>query len=277
VDQFYLKKGQSFNLDLTLGCGQVFRWYRLENGWKGYAKGRIITIRSEEDSLFYAGCDEKFIREYFQLDMELSDVVSSISLDPYIKKAVRLCQGLRIIHQDPWECLISFICSSNANIPMIEKRIELICSYPPDESIDGEYSFAPFPEPEKLAQMTEPELMCCKAGYRARYLIGTAKAILNWPDWKEEVKKVGLSESRKLLCKLPGVGPKVAECVLLFGFNKYEAFPVDVWIRRLMEHYPECKGKKDEEIGNFGRKYFSSFPGYAQQYLYAARKELIDY
>lgn len=157
---------------------------------------------------------------------------------------------------------------------MIERRIEMICSHSAKHLPIETDSLSPYPDPKMLANTTEAELMCCKAGYRSRYLIGTAEAILNWPDWEEEVTKLPYREARKLLCTLPGVGPKVADCVLLFGFNKYEAFPVDVWIRRLMEYYPLCKGKKDEEIGDFGRKYFAPFPGYAQQYLYAARKEL---
>lgn len=278
-----------FDLDKTLDCGQVFRWHKTGDDWTGVIDRKVVTVREEGLKLIYDGIDEKDLVKYFNLDLDLARVISTIrnsikkftggETDPLFDAAEKAGEGLRIIRQDPWECLISFICSQNSNIPSIRRRISLLCSRYGRPLTDGQYSF---PVPEDLAKSDTDHLRLCSTGYRALYLSKTSGYLLENPDFLTSLASISLKEARTELIKLPGVGPKVADCVLLFAYNHYQTVPVDVWIRSIITcGYPLVhtrSGEKKEcsynDIVDFCRAYFGIYAGYAQQLLFAARRDL---
>lgn len=276
-----LNAGQPFSLDITLSCGQVFRWEKEAGGWWcGVVGNRLIRIRQDGDLLKYKGADRHCIEHYFSLDQDLGNIISSFDRDPIIRAAVERCRGLRLIRQSPWECLISYICSTNSNIPMIKKRINNIAQAFGDPIESGGRTYYGFPGPEALAGSSASVLSECKMGYRGNY-VKTACDISYENDWEQSIGSLPYEKARKSLMKLKGIGPKAADCILLFAFQKYESFPVDVWIRRIMrENYlPELSGgssltnREYDMIRSFAREYFGEYCGYAQEYLYAARED----
>jgi N-glycosylase/DNA lyase len=276
-----LRDEQPFNLDLTLSCGQVFRWTKEANGWwYGVVTQQVIKIRQENSVLMYEGTEEEFIRSYFSLNTDLNSITSTFDVDSHIRTAIAQCRGLRLIYQPAWECLVSYICATNSNIPMIRRRIATIAqTYGSVVEFEGKI-FYTFPDPFSLSDTCESVLSDCKLGYRAPYVFGTACDITDIVAWQKHIASLPYEKARRELMKLKGVGPKAADCILLFAFQKYEAFPVDVWIRRIMnEHYIKnlsphsmLTGWEYDQIRRFARRHFGEYCGYAQEYLYAARK-----
>jgi N-glycosylase/DNA lyase len=271
---------QPFSLDMTLGCGQVFRWDRSPDGWwYGITDGHPIKIRQDTHKITYYGATKRFIRHYFSLDIDLLSILGSINRDPVINTAIRSCSGLRLIRQSPWECLISYICSTNSNIPTIRRRIATIAEMFGDNLIFEEKSFYTFPDPATLLASGKDGITTCRLGYRASYVYGTSCAVPDSTRWSQEIRALPYEEARKELMSLPGVGPKAADCILLFAFQKYEAFPVDVWIRRIIHRKylsiispdKSLTKKEYDTIRCFARMHFGEYCGYAQEYLYAAR------
>jgi len=277
-----LRPDQPFSLDQTLGCGQVFRWDRGSDGWWcGIVGNRVIRCRQEGATLVFEGADEAFIRHYFSLDLDLEKVLAAIDQDPFIHGAIERCRGLRLVRQPPWECLCSYICATNSNIPMIRRRIATIAQQFGDEVRCGKTAYFSFPDPAKLScSGGNTDLASCKLGYRTPYVFNTACDVAAKKEWAEEIAALPYEDARRLMMKFSGIGPKAADCVLLFAFQKYEAFPVDVWIRRIMrEHYlpalsndSALTGWEYDTIRRFARKHFGEYCGYAQEYLYAARE-----
>lgn len=273
-----------FSLDATLSCGQLFRWKKREDIWQGVVDGRFITIRQDEHTLSYTGCSEAFLVYYLHLDCSYETMVSGFCCDPHISDAVRQTRGLRIVRQDPWECLISYICAQNANIPFITRMIENMCRRAgrPLTAPDGTRHYA-FPTPESLSLLTLEEKRGCTLGYRAPYIHTTAAAIADDPGWADRIREMPYDEARRALMVYSGIGPKVADCVLLFGFQKYESFPVDTWIRMIM-HRLYGIGNPDksltpaeyERIRRFAQVHFGPYAGYAQEYLFAIRESYAD-
>jgi N-glycosylase/DNA lyase len=276
--------GVPFNLDVTLCCGQVFRWYKKGDWWYGVAGSKALKIRQVNAELEFANADEKFIETYFGLDDDLQEISATISKDEHIRKALREFWGLRVIRQDPWECLISYICATYKNIPAIRHMLlNLSSKFGEKTALDG-MEFFTFPTPEKLASATAKDLLECGLGYRAKYVQDTSKRIFENNFELESLRQLPYAQAKKQLCTFAGVGPKVADCVLLFSLGKTEAFPVDRWIERvILNHYaqqlpPELaqKLKQRAELTNsehtklnvFGREYFGEYAGYAQEYLY---------
>ena len=278
-----LKPHQIFSLDQTLSCGQVFRWRKEDHGWwYGVVEDQIIKIRQIEDQLFFEGVPAKFIRHYFSLDLDLPGILDSVDHDPIIHAAIRRCLGLRIVRQPPWECIVSYICSTNSNIPTITRRIALISStFGKEIEFEGKLYHA-FPRPMDIDRRSE-KLKECRLGYRHPYVLDTAREIARTKGWEEKIRNLPYGDARKELMSLRGIGPKAADCILLFAFETYEAFPVDVWIRRIMkQHYlpaltegTHLTGREYETIRTFARDHFGDFCGYAQEYLYAARREQV--
>jgi len=272
---------QQFSLDRSLGCGQVFRWDQTEDGWwYGVVNGQVIRIRQEGRQIIYHGAPGSFIKNYFSLDLDLISILASIDHDPIIHTAISLNNGLRIIRQPRWECLISYICSTNSNIPTIRRRIASIAEqFGKPIDFEGEIYFT-FPEPSSISCGELEDLTPCRLGYRQPYIFGTSCSVTDEKYWGEMIEKLPYEDARKELIKLKGVGPKAADCILLFAFQKYESFPVDVWIRRIMrENYlPDLLKNTPltvrdyDTIRNFARNHFGIYCGYAQEYLYAARK-----
>ncbi len=273
-----LRADQPFDLDQTLSCGQAFRWEKADGRWQGVVDGRAVRIRQDAEALTFAGADERFIRDYFRLDQDLPAVLSSIDRDPAIGAAIRECRGLRLVRQPPWECLISYLCATNTNIPAVKRRVALMAERY-GRRIDDPFETAyAFPEPEALAKVSCADLWDCKLGYRTDYVRDAAAYASEHPDWAERVAALPFEEARRALMEFRGVGPKAADCVLLFAFGFFEAFPVDVWIRRIVAetYLPDLTGRsctpaEYERIRRFARDYFGEYAGYAQEYLYCAR------
>ena len=271
-----LSADQPFNLDKTLSCGQVFRWVETVGWWTGIVGDRVIRIRQDGDLLTWDGADESFISHYFSLDLDLPRILSEIDRDPVIHQAIEACRGLRIIRQPPWECLVSYIIATFTNIPSIKRRISLLCREFGNEINSGGETFFSFPTPETLAGAEECQVRACSLGYRAPFLCHVAQATDGNPGWADIVCNLPYEVARKELMHYRGVGRKVADCVLLFGFGRLEAVPVDVWIERILrQHYLESREKADYEyLRRYAQGYFGPFAGYAQEYLFCVRNDI---
>ena len=273
-----------FNLNITLCCGQVFRWEKKGDWWYGVVGGKVFKIRQINAELEFANADEKFVENYFGLDDNLQEIGAKIGRDEHVRKALREFWGLRVVRQDPWECLISYICATYKSITAIKNMLlKLSKKFGKKILLDG-CDFYTFPTPEKLAKTTESDLMECGLGYRAKYVLATSKRILENDFSLERLKKMPYQQAKKELINFPGVGLKVADCILLFSLARDEAFPVDVWVKRAIlkhyaAHFPNSFIEKIsnqesfsdagyEKLNEFGRKYFGEYAGYAQEYLY---------
>jgi N-glycosylase/DNA lyase len=273
-----------FNLDVTLCCGQVFRWDRKGDWWYGVVGDKAFKVRQTGAELEFAGVNETVIVQYFGLDDDLRKISASIGRDAHIRKALSTFWGLRLIRQEPWECLISYICATYKNIPAIRHMLlQLSRKFGEKKVFDG-CDFFTFPTPEKLACASEKNLATCGLGYRAKYVQASSKRIFENDFELESLRQLSYEQAKNQLCSLAGVGPKVADCVLLFSLGKTEAFPVDRWVERvILNHYaqqlqPELVQRLSRREGltnsdyallnAFGRRYFGKYAGYAQEYLY---------
>lgn len=281
MKQYQLSASLPFDLDSTLACGQAFRWECRDGWWQGVVGKNGVRIRQEGDCLRYEGISESFLVHYFALDLDLDAILAAINRDPVIDRAIREYRGLRILRQDPWECLISFICAQNANIPFITRMIRGIADVFGDPIRTPWGTDRGFPEPRALAGCSDDALACCRLGYRTRYIRETARMADADSEWADRVRAYAYPDAMRELRRFPGVGPKVADCVLLFGFSQYNSFPVDVWIRRVMaRHYcpGECRGgalgcREYETIRQIAQEHFGPYAGYAQEYLFMASRE----
>ncbi len=261
---------KDFNLDQTLSCGQVFRWEKNE-WWTGVVNGAVIRAKQEGTELIIdSSLDKKIIRDYFRLDDEMEKIYASINRDEKIASLIQKFRGLRLVRQDPWECLVSYICSSNNTIRNITSSIRRMCECFGKKIEDGHYSF---PAPEALSEVEICEMEQCRFGFRAPDILNIASMIVNHEFDLYGIKDLSYREGRKELMKIKGVGNKIADCVLLFAFGKLESFPVDTHIEHIMERFygdkfKGSKSKKREEIAEFARSYFGKYCGYAQEYLY---------
>jgi N-glycosylase/DNA lyase len=277
-----------FSLEHTLDCGQLFRWKKLGEWWYGVVADRVIKIKQSGERLIFQVFPETknqdFIRNYMRLGDNLPSILSEINIDEHMRKAINLFYGLRLSRQDPWECLISYICATYKNIPAIKKMIDNISKrFGKRLTFDG-YDFYTFPKPSHLASAFPKELESCSLGFRAKRVLETAKLIDRGEFSLESLKHTDYSDAKRELLVLPGVGQKVADCVLLFSLEKLEAFPIDVWMKRAIinlyaYHFDSSfiKGiesknsltpKEYEKIGSFAREYFGNYAGYAQEYLF---------
>jgi len=273
-----------FNLDSTLNCGQAFRWNKHGEWWHGTVRQKIFKIRQIGNKLEFENADADFIQNYFGLHDNLPKIFSQITKDKHIEAAVKKFEGLRILRQDPWECLISYICATYKNIPAIKQMLFNLSKKFGNKTVFNGYDFYTFPTPAKLAKASIKELAECGLGYRATYVSETAKTIYENDFKLENLRKANYEKARQKLLNFLGVGLKVADCVSLFSLEKLEAFPVDVWIKRIIlkhyaNHFPtefirKISSKKSltnseyERLNLFGRRYFGEYAGYAQEYLY---------
>ena len=275
-----LHQDQIFNLDTTLSCGQVFRWDRTADGWwYGVVGSRVMKIRQEADRLTYAGAPASFIRHYFSLDCDLDAILASVDTDPFIHSCIRKSRGVRLVRQPPWECAVSYICSTNSNIPTIRRRIASIAKRCGSAvEFEGKY-YHTFPDPSAISCVGHDGLTECRLGYREPYIVGTSGLVTDEKAWEKLIRTLPYEDARRELMNLHGVGPKAADCILLFAFQKYEAFPVDVWIRRIMQeqYLPELSmdtpltNRGYDTIRRFACEHWGEFCGWAQEYLYAGR------
>ena len=274
----------AFDLDFSLCCGQVFRWRKAGSWWYGVVGEQVVKIRQCDKELEFENVSKEFVKSYFGLSDDLAQISQCIGKDDYVRKALHKFEGLRIVRQVPWECLISFICATYKSIAAIELMLKKISiKYGEKQVFDG-LDFFTFPNMEQLVLASENGLQECGLGYRAKYVQATAKKIHDENVNLEDFMNLPYLEARKKLLEFSGVGLKVADCVLLFSLRKLEAFPVDVWVKRvILNHYadqlPELFVKKLRshdsltngeylKISDFARNYFGAYAGYAQEYLY---------
>jgi N-glycosylase/DNA lyase len=273
-----------FDIDVTLCCGQVFRWYNQGGWWYGVVGERVIKVRQTREELAFDNADVAFVKHYFGLHDDLLRIFSLIGKDSHIKSAIKKFKGLRIIRQELWECLISYICATYKNVAAIKQMLSRLAEKFGEEiSFEGRRLYA-FPKPESLAKASVKGLESCGLGYRAKYVSQTAKKVCTVEFDLNRLKKMSYERARNELLSLPGVGLKVADCIALFGLGKLEAFPVDVQIKRaVLEYYPNrfpesfvervlvkssLSNADYEKLSAFGRNYFGKYAGYAQEYLY---------
>ncbi|MFA5658377.1 MAG: DNA glycosylase [Oscillospiraceae bacterium] len=263
---YYIKNGdiflrkQDLSLSETLDCGQAFRWESLDGGrsYHGFMLDKPLTVSEDDESIvFHNVTEDDFLNiwaDYFDLSTDYGELKRRFSEDATLKIACEFAGGIRLLRQDKWEALCSFIISQNNNIPRIKGIISRLCESFGDKTGAG----FTFPPAKRLAELECCDLSPLRAGFRARYIIDAAKKINSGEIKLEDAAILPLDEARKELMKICGVGVKVADCAMLYGMHRLEFFPVDVWIRRVLERYypnglPEC---------------IKGFEGIAQQYLF---------
>ncbi len=289
--------GAPFNLEYTLESGQVFRWENRGEWWYGVVGDGVLKIKQEGDSLFCESgteaLDAAFVRRYFRMDDDLMGIMGSIMKDKLMANAVQRFYGLRLIRQDMWECLASFVLATNSNIPSIRRMIANVCKAFGELFTFEGLQYRRFPMAETLSEASVSGLEGCGLGYRAPFLKRVAQAVHEGRIDLSELRLLDYAEARELLLKkllgeklLLGVGPKVADCVLLFSCDKDEAFPIDVWVARaLTKYYPRLVDQKTvkrlmskttrslgrglyDSVSLAARSHFGRYAGYAQQYLF---------
>lgn len=267
-----------FNLSHTFDCGQCFRWIKQENGsYTGVVKDKVANVQFENEKLYISNSSfEDFVSiwfEYFDLGTDYSKIKSDLLKDEIMQKALSFGSGMRLLRQDIWELVISFIISANNMIPRIMKSVELLSKIYGSPIVTTNGDFYSFPTPSALFASTIEQISICKAGFRCKYIHGTAKMILDKKIDLYSLDSLNTSDARKELIKLPGVGQKVAECVLLFSGTKFDVFPTDVWIKRIIEALYLKKDTPLKDISSFADNYFGKLSGYAQQYLFYYARE----
>jgi N-glycosylase/DNA lyase len=273
-----------FNLDFTLCCGQAFRWNKQGDWWYGVVGEEVCKISQKGEKLEFESVNAGFVQNYFRLHDDLPKIFLEINKDKNIEAAISEFKGLRILRQEPWECLISYICATYKSISAIKRMLSNLSKRFGEEICLESDCFYTFPKSVKLARASVQELTACGLGYRAKYVSETAKLICEDTFDLERLKKTAYEKAKEELMSLPGVGPKVADCVLLFSLERLEAFPVDVWVMRAVlkyyaNHFSEeffrrkstqesLSSSEYEKLSSFGREYFGNYAGYAQEYLY---------
>lgn len=272
-----------FNLKYTLECGQCFRWKKIdEDYYIGIIKDRVIKIKQDKNKLFVSSNNysnlEKVVREYFELDKDYKIIEERISkVDEYVEKAVKNTSGLRHLKQDFFETIISYIISANNNIPRISKSVnEISKRYGKEIEFEGEKYYL-FPRPEELKKVTIDEYRECGVGFRDKYIYNTVRKINNGEINLENMQEMDTLTLRNLLLTLMGIGPKVADCILLFSCSRQEVFPIDVWVERVMKKlYFDDKDVSKKEILKYADEKFGKDAGIIQQHLfYNIRENLI--
>jgi N-glycosylase/DNA lyase len=266
---------RDYDLAATLTSGQAFRWQLQGRWWAGIVGNRWVRLCADSSSLTAETAEPianwQWLTEYLQLETNLSEVLLSFPEDEPMRAAQTACRGLRLLRQDPWECLASFILSSTKQIVQIRQIIGLLCERygEPLAVLPGWPSAFSFPSPARLARATEAELRTCKMGFRAPYLRATADMIACGLFDPAHLHEVPVEVARAELMKLPGVGRKIADCVLLFAYGFQSAFPVDVWVMKALQqlYFPRRRASL-RRLQQFAATHFGPRAGYAQQYLF---------
>lgn len=272
-----------FNLKYTLECGQCFRWNKIdENTYIGVVKDRVLKVRQEGNKIFIKSNKEenleKVVRYYFDLDRDYEKLEKKIVLiDDNIAKAVKNTSGLRNLNQDFFEMLISYIISANNNIPRIFKSVnEISKRYGKEIEFEGQKYYL-FPTPDELKDVTIDEFRECGVGFRDKYIYKTVEKINNKEIDLEQMQKLDTEKLKAALLSLMGVGPKVADCILLFSCARQEVFPIDVWVQRIMRRlYYNNEEVSKNEILRYAKENFGENAGIIQQHLfYNVRENMI--
>ena len=285
MDKFILKIQNSFNLMHIFECGQCFRWNKESDGsYIGVIESCVIKVKKENEGIIFTGecIDGNFettIHKYFDLDTDYNEYKQILSeVDEYLKESINFGEGIRILKQDLWECIISFIISANNNIPRIKKIIEkLALNYGKKIEFEGKEYYT-FPTPEELAKASVEDLRNLGLGFRDKRIYNTTKMILEKQVDLDVIKNMNSTdEMREELLKLDGVGPKVADCILLFALKRVDVFPIDVWVRRVMNdlyiHNEDEEKVNKKELQRLAQEKFKGLSGIAQQYLFYWKRE----
>lgn len=261
-----------FDLRLSMSCGQVFGWDWDGDWCWGVIDGRAVALRQRGRQVHYVaepGTDPARVTSYLGLDENYRRIMRSIGVDDFMKKAIAAARGLRIIKQDRWPCLGSYILSSNNRVERIQSLVKQISMKMGNARGLGGRLVYTFPEPAVLGACDEKDIRSCGAGFRSPYLNESARMIAAGEVDLDSLADRPYAEAKEILKSLPGVGEKIADCVLLFAFSFYEAFPVDVWIKRAVEKvYFDSREVKIREIHEFAHSHFGPYAGYAQEYIY---------
>lgn len=254
-----------FSLRPTLECGQFFRFTKHLDTYLVQSSDRIFSLRQRGEFLFYEGVEEPFLVRFFRLDEDLNSIYNEIDRDPVIHQAIKKYQGMRLIRQDPWECLISFLCSSAKAIPHIRSMIELLCKSSGRRIFWGNHIGYGFPDPHCIENPLQLEPV--RAGFRTNYLVRASRCT----DRSQllSLKSLSYREAKERLISLSGVGKKVADCTLLYSLDFLEAFPMDTWIKKgLQKVYFKGKKTGGKAMEEFVSNHFGPYAGYAQLYLF---------
>lgn len=262
-------------------CGQCFRWKDKGDGsYTGVAKGRVINVSREGDTIYLKNTNledfNNIWKDYFDLDTDYSKIKNELrNMDEYLEKATEFGWGIRLLRQDPWEMIISFIISSNNRIPMIQKAIKnlsreygtYIGSYEGEDYYD-------FPTPQQLSKASIEEIRACSTGFRDKYIKSTTEEVIKNNDDVYSYRNLSTEDCIKELLKFNGIGPKVGDCIALFGMQKYDTFPVDVWVKRVMQEFYVEDDMSLPKIRKYAIDKFGDLSGFAQQYLFYYAREL---
>jgi N-glycosylase/DNA lyase len=281
------------DLAASLESGQAHRWRREDDWFSGVVQGNFIKVRQTPPSPPFSkggtqgGVRLEFrtepgpeasvaplLRSYFRLDDDIQAIHAEISRDARVAEMIARYPGLRLLRVDPWECLISFICSANNNIPRIHQNMETLAShYGSPIEMDGQVRHT-FPTPAQLAEASEGELRTLALGFRAPYVFQAAQAVLDGRLDLDALVRLPYSEAKARLMECPGIGPKIADCIAVFSLEKLEAFPIDIWIRRALGewYFPGQKTPPDRVLLEWAQARFGRYGGYAQQYLFHGRR-----
>ncbi len=275
----YIPLDQPLNLVHTFECGQAFRWKRVGEWYYGLAFGNIFAIRQGLLGLEFRSYPEPEedvayrIKYYLRLDDDLPAIYDRISIDERMSSAIAQFSGLRLIRQDPWECLLSFICSINSNIARISASVESLSEKLGERLEMDDQVIYTFPTPRQVAGLGEMGLRLLGMGFRAKYMAETARILTEDGYDLDGLREASYQDAKAELMTLPGVGDKVADCVLLFSLDKLEAFPVDRWVRRAVEDwYLNGESRSYDAIRQWSLDTFGHYGGYAQQYMFHRRR-----
>lgn len=265
-----------YDLDATMSSGQVFAWEQTEGGWVGVVNGRWAKLQCRPGVIQAVTTarqtDWSWLVTFLQTDVNLSEILATFpENDLHLSAAVRSCRGLRLLRQDPWECLASFILSSTKQIVQIRQIVRTLGQRHGDPVVvpTGHAPAFAFPTAKKIAALSEADLRACKMGFRAKYLLAAARRVAAGQLNLDSLHALPLATAREALMNVSGVGEKIADCVLLFAYGFPAAFPVDVWVARaLSRYYFRGRRKRPGQLHRFAARHFGANAGYAQQYLF---------
>ena len=267
------------NFDYTINSGQVFLWEKIDTKWYGVDGKNILVLETAQKFKK----DMKYEFDFFRLDDNFKKISNDLKNDNYVKNALKMFPGLRLLRQNPFQCYISFIVSSNSNIPNIKSRLQNLCkTFGMRKIVDGNEFFL-FPEPSDLANASISDIKKCGVGYRAKAVKTASLSVLDGKIDFDFLKKTDYNTAKKELTKVFGIGNKVADCILLFSLEKLEAFPLDRWMLRILQKYYSNEfqistitltEKTYERLHENAVEYFGSYAGYAQQFLFKMEREM---
>ena len=246
-------------------CGQFFRYTKVAGTYLVQSSDRVFLLWQRKETLYCEGVEEDFLRSFFRLDEDIESILKDIDQDSAIHQAIEKYRGMRLIRQDPWECLLSFLCSSAKAIAHIRCMIESLCRLSGKKILFGNTISYGFPEPCSIKNHLQLEEV--RAGFRASYLVKASQCIDRMRLL--HLKALSHKDARKTLMGLPGVGKKIADCTLLYSLDFLEAFPIDTWMKRgLQRNYFSGKRVSEKAMEEFAANHFGPFAGYAQLYLF---------